>query len=108
MRHELTDYEWTAIKPMLPNKPRGVPLMSGRELIIVRGLGCKVRCTPNSDQAFCRAANAAMCQSRPTHRSKQQLYSITLSARPSRGSGMVMPSALAVLRLTINSTLVTS
>jgi hypothetical protein len=21
---ELSDYEWTAIKPMLPNKPRGV------------------------------------------------------------------------------------
>lgn len=26
MRHELTDYEWAAIKSMLPNKPRGVPL----------------------------------------------------------------------------------
>jgi transposase len=25
MRYALTDYEWTAIKPMLPNKPRGVP-----------------------------------------------------------------------------------
>jgi transposase len=25
MRYELADYEWTAIKPMLPNKPRGVP-----------------------------------------------------------------------------------
>ena len=24
MRCELSDYEWTAIKPMLPNKPRGV------------------------------------------------------------------------------------
>src|SRR5229473_6052526 len=24
MRHELSDQEWTAIKPMLPNKPRGV------------------------------------------------------------------------------------
>ena len=23
MRHELTDLEWTAIKQMLPNKPRG-------------------------------------------------------------------------------------
>jgi transposase len=22
MRYELADYEWTAIKPMLPNKPR--------------------------------------------------------------------------------------
>jgi transposase len=25
MRYELSDYEWAAIKPMLPNKPRGVP-----------------------------------------------------------------------------------
>src|SRR5260370_8269736 len=24
MAYELSDYEWTAIKPMLPNKPRGV------------------------------------------------------------------------------------
>jgi hypothetical protein len=23
MRYELSDYEWTAIKRMLPNKPRG-------------------------------------------------------------------------------------
>jgi transposase len=25
MRYELTDFEWAAIKPYLPNKPRGVP-----------------------------------------------------------------------------------
>ena len=25
MRYELTDHEWAAMKPMLPNKPRGVP-----------------------------------------------------------------------------------
>jgi hypothetical protein len=24
MRYELTDYEWAAIRPMLPNKARGV------------------------------------------------------------------------------------
>ena len=24
MRYELSGYEWTGIKPMLPNKPRGV------------------------------------------------------------------------------------
>jgi transposase len=30
MRYELTDYEWTAIKPMLPNKPRGVPRVNDR------------------------------------------------------------------------------
>ena len=25
MRYELADYEWVAIKPMLPSKPRDVP-----------------------------------------------------------------------------------
>ena len=25
MRNELTDYEWAAIQPMLPNKPRASP-----------------------------------------------------------------------------------
>jgi transposase len=24
MRFEITDHEWSAIEPMLPNKPRGV------------------------------------------------------------------------------------
>jgi transposase len=25
MRYELTNFEWAAIRPFLPNKPRGVP-----------------------------------------------------------------------------------
>jgi transposase len=33
MRYELADHEWVAIKPMLPNKPRGVPRVNdGRVL----------------------------------------------------------------------------
>jgi transposase len=33
MRYELTDYEWAAIKPFLPSKPRGVPRVNdGRVL----------------------------------------------------------------------------
>jgi transposase len=30
MRYELSDYEWTAIKLMLPNKPRGVRPVNDR------------------------------------------------------------------------------
>ena len=30
MRYELRDYEWSVIKPMLPNKPRGVPRVNDR------------------------------------------------------------------------------
>ena len=30
MRYELSDYEWGVIKPMLPNKPRGIPRVADR------------------------------------------------------------------------------
>ena len=33
MRYELTDHEWAAIKPMLPNKPRGVARVSDRRVL---------------------------------------------------------------------------
>jgi transposase len=33
MRDELTDHEWTAIRPMLPNKPRGVPRVNDRRVL---------------------------------------------------------------------------
>ena len=33
MRYELSDFEWTAIKPMLPNKPRGVRRVNDRRVL---------------------------------------------------------------------------
>jgi hypothetical protein len=33
LRYELSDYEWTAIKPMLPNKPRGVRRVNDRRVL---------------------------------------------------------------------------
>ncbi|MBR0706291.1 MULTISPECIES: IS5 family transposase [Bradyrhizobium] len=33
MRYELTDGEWAAIRPMLPNKPRGVPRVNDRRVL---------------------------------------------------------------------------
>ena len=33
MRYELNDFEWTAIKPMLPNKPRGVRRVNDRRVL---------------------------------------------------------------------------
>jgi len=33
MRYELSDPEWAAIKPMLPNKPRGVPRVNDRRVL---------------------------------------------------------------------------
>jgi len=33
MRYELSDCEWSVIKPMLPNKPRGIPLVDDRRVL---------------------------------------------------------------------------
>jgi transposase len=33
IRYELADYEWTTIKLMLPNKPRGVPRVNDRRVL---------------------------------------------------------------------------
>ena len=33
MRYELTDFEWSAIRPFLPNKPRGVPRVNDRRML---------------------------------------------------------------------------
>ena len=33
MRYKLSDYEWTASKPLLPNKPPGVPRVSDRRVL---------------------------------------------------------------------------
>ena len=33
MRYELTEYEWAAIRPFFPNKPRGVPRVNDRRVL---------------------------------------------------------------------------
>jgi len=38
MRYELADYEWSVIKPMLPNKPRGVPRVNDRRVLGYSGI----------------------------------------------------------------------
>jgi len=34
IRYELSDYEWSVIKPMLPNKPRGVPRVDDCRVLV--------------------------------------------------------------------------
>jgi transposase len=38
MRYELSDYEWTAIMPMLPNEPRGVRRVDHRRVLCARAV----------------------------------------------------------------------
>ena len=33
MRYELSDCEWGVIKPLLPNKPRGIPRVADRRIL---------------------------------------------------------------------------
>jgi transposase len=33
IRYELTDFEWAAIRPFLPNKPRGMPRVNDRRVL---------------------------------------------------------------------------
>jgi transposase len=33
MRYGLSDYEWSVIRPMLPNKPRGIPRVDDRRVL---------------------------------------------------------------------------
>lgn len=53
-RYELTNFEWKAIKPHLPNKPRGVPCVDDRR-VLNRIFGCYARARPG---ATCRSASA--------------------------------------------------
>ena len=33
MRYDLSDFEWSVIQPLLPNKPRGVPRVDDRRVL---------------------------------------------------------------------------
>jgi transposase len=32
-RYELTEFEWKTLRPLLPNKPRGVPRVDDRRVL---------------------------------------------------------------------------
>ena len=45
-RYELTDFEWSIIEPLLPNKPRGVPRVDDRK--VLNGIFWRLRAGGNS------------------------------------------------------------
>jgi transposase len=54
MRYELADFEWTAIKPLLPNKTRGVPCINERHMGRSRG-GLTIKIHAVVDTNACRS-----------------------------------------------------
>ncbi len=42
-RYELTDFEWSIIKPLLPNKPRGMPRADDQR--VLNGICWRLRST---------------------------------------------------------------
>jgi transposase len=50
-RYEFADYKWSVIKPMLTNKPPGVPRVNARRVLNVFS-GCRDRERPS---AICRS-----------------------------------------------------
>ena len=53
MRYELTDCAWRAIRPMLPNKPRGVPRVDDRRISQRHILGLAIRCALAGGEQAC-------------------------------------------------------
>ena len=75
MRYELTDHEWTAIKPFRPNKPRGVPRVNDRRVLngifwVLRS-GAPWRDRPNNFGPYTTCYNRFV-RWRPARRRKQR------------------------------------
>jgi transposase len=54
MRYELTEEEWTAIRPLLPSKPRGVPRVNDRRVLKASSGSCDL----GRHGATCRRSSA--------------------------------------------------
>ena len=84
MRYELSDYEWTAIKPMLPNKPRGVRRLNDRRALngIFRVLrsGAPAACRGHPRLAFFEATKAWMAATSPAMTDDIESHSLIAQA----------------------------
>ena len=58
-RYELTDFEWSIIQPLLPNKPRGKPRVDDRK--VLNGIYWRLR-TGSPSSRPCRPPTTATCR----------------------------------------------
>jgi hypothetical protein len=71
MRYELSDYGWTAIKPMLPNKPHGVRRVNDRRVLngILFRLNLNQNGAMTSDDTLCTLLhNGSQWETNRAHR----------------------------------------
>ena len=61
-RYELTNCEWSLLKPLLPNKLRGVPRVDDRK--VVNGIYCRLRTGPPWADILERYGPATTCYKR--------------------------------------------
>jgi transposase len=63
MRYELTEHEWTAIRPMLPNKPRGVTRVNdGTKFDFSSGAFTTGQMVPHYDELMRRPVGEMMTE----------------------------------------------
>ena len=93
MRYELADYEWAAIKPMLPNKPRGVPRVNDRRVLngifwVLRS-GAPSRDLPDAFGPYtcpCRKSNPNILVCSPPRTGRQRMLPARSTARETGAS----------------------
>ena len=81
-RYELTDFEWKAIEPFLPNKPRGVPRVDDRR--VLNGIFWVLRSGARSadlPERYGPPTRSSKKSSRPWHRTVQSVCRGTIKIR---------------------------
>jgi transposase len=61
-RYEMTDFEWSIIEPLLPNKPRGVPRADDRK--VINGIFWRLRTGSPWDEIPARYGPYTTCYNR--------------------------------------------
>jgi transposase len=95
MRYELSEYEWSGIKPMRPSKPRGVPRLDDRRvlngILWVQRLGAVARSAGEPWTYWLQSLH----WTRAPAWSLQRGRDVLIGPRPSRNSASLETSPIA-------------
>ena len=101
-RYDLTDFEWSVIEPLLPNKPRGVPRVDNRR--VLNGIMWVLRSGTHWRNLSERYGPYTTCYNQTEHSGHTE-PSVQISTRTSgmRVSIARVPASLLELRPTVQS-----